>query len=333
MIIFAPMRILLLLLFSCVLFAGCDNELDINQAWVETPVVYGFIDAHQDTQYIRVEKTYLNSADMTIKEGAQYADSIYYPESMKVILIGDNGRVDTFERVTMPKEPGVFSGSGHVVYKKAMRPSKYGIDVRYKLRLFNQASGKSFESPYVSLIDTANFIANGNSVNIYPADAVGNMGTIFYGAITGKGSKIGDLFIRFLYKEYYLDGTSADLYVDYNLERNYKLYKDNIKYSTYFKSLEFVKYLKYQLPAKSNVAKRTYTGIKYYATGGNDDLAYVIDLSKPSTTITPKNTQYTNIDGALGLFTCVSVKVITPEITRANDLNTVILTQLPQFQN
>jgi len=107
---------------AMIFFAACDNELELEAAWQDIPVVYGFL-AQQDTaHYIRVEKAFLKpGADAS--EVAQIADSLYYDPSVQVQLERvATGRAFNLQRVNgtlegYPREPGVFATEPNILYK------------------------------------------------------------------------------------------------------------------------------------------------------------------------------------------------------------------------
>lgn len=87
--------------------SACNDDFDLIEEGVSLPIVYGFIDLGNDTQYVRVEKGFAGE-DLNAYEGAQEVDSIYY-KNITVSLVdeatGDkfqleriNGTDDGYER-------------------------------------------------------------------------------------------------------------------------------------------------------------------------------------------------------------------------------------------
>lgn len=311
-------------------FSSCENDLDINAAWVETPVVYGFIDAFKDTQDIRIQKTFQNSADMSIREGAQLVDSLYF-DSLVVRVISSDGRIDTFHKVPLPKQSGVFQNGTHYIYRRiGFKPGNSGISKLYRLEIFNPASGKSYISNSTSLVDSARFGTSGNFIGLTPASATGEMGSVSYNMVAGANSAIYDLFIRFYYLETYIDNSSQIKYIDYVLQKNWPSSGSASRYTISLYGKSYFDYLSTSIKFNSNVSSRTYLRVENFACGGTADLAYITDLSQPSATIVPKNTQYTNIPGALGIFSSLSVHSIRLRETKPDKLAEVVKL-LPQF--
>ena len=97
------------LLMGLTLLCSCDNTLEINADWRETPVVMAFIDLTQDSQIIRIQKTYQNSIDKTTAEVAQIADSLYMRNiTVNIHNTGNPTLVKSFSRVSPRKEEGFF---------------------------------------------------------------------------------------------------------------------------------------------------------------------------------------------------------------------------------
>ncbi len=312
---------------------SCKNELEINAPWIETPVVYGFLDAYKDTQYIRIQKTYQNSVNQTTKEGAQIADSLYFDTTLQVKVYSNFNEVNYFTRVPIPKTPGVFAADNHYVYRCiGFKPGASGLSKQYWLSIYNPVSGKDYTSQSVVLVDSARFGTSSNNVMyITDPDPNGNIGYVFYNVKVSSSASIYDLFIRFNYTEYYTDGSSAAKYMDYFIQKNIQFSKSVSNYSINIKGRDYIDYLKKNITYQTNVSYRKYGDMVYYASGGSSDLAYVTDLSQPSTSIVPKNTQYSNITGALGIFSSLSIHSIYPFLPPGNAVKKTIDAEVPQF--
>jgi len=77
-----------LALFSAVgiIIQGCEDEVDLLAPYQATPVIYGVLDYTADTQFVRINKTYLGAGDANIY--AQIKDSVEYdPAELDVWLI------------------------------------------------------------------------------------------------------------------------------------------------------------------------------------------------------------------------------------------------------
>ena len=74
--------LLALLLFGA---SSCSTDIDLNAPYQKTAVVFGLLDAQQDTQWVRINRTWLGSGNQF--EAALIADSSEYaPEELTVLI-------------------------------------------------------------------------------------------------------------------------------------------------------------------------------------------------------------------------------------------------------
>ncbi len=79
-------------------FSACNDDFDLIEEGVSLPIVYGFIDLGNDTQYIRVEKGFAGE-DLNAFEGAQEEDSIYYKDITVSLVDVTSGDKFELERI------------------------------------------------------------------------------------------------------------------------------------------------------------------------------------------------------------------------------------------
>ena len=85
-IIFAAMLKNILFVFLALsILTACDNEVDLNAEFEDTTVVYGFLNTSVDTQFIRINRAFLEDGKNAI-ELAQESDRLFY-ESLDVRLV------------------------------------------------------------------------------------------------------------------------------------------------------------------------------------------------------------------------------------------------------
>ena len=74
--------------------AGCSTDVDLNAPYLRTPVVFGLLDAAADTQWVRINRTWLGPGNQF--DAAAIADSSEYaPEELQVRVIERVGRIVT----------------------------------------------------------------------------------------------------------------------------------------------------------------------------------------------------------------------------------------------
>jgi len=137
------MKKLTLLILSCAtiaVFNSCSNDFDLVDNWRDIPVVFGLLNANNSTQYIRVEKAFLDESTSALVL-AQEADSLYYSNiSVKLEERDANGALQKEIPMTLvdannegfPKEDGVFATSPNYVFKTTEplnEERRYGITI------------------------------------------------------------------------------------------------------------------------------------------------------------------------------------------------------------
>ena len=70
------MKKILIPFFAVFLAVSCDNTLEINADYDVENVVYGLLDKDQDTQWVRLHRTYLGQDGLLA--GATHSDSLYF---------------------------------------------------------------------------------------------------------------------------------------------------------------------------------------------------------------------------------------------------------------
>lgn len=320
-------KITLILLATCCLGA-CKNDIEINAPWQEIPIVYGFLDVNNDTQYIRLQKAYQNSVDLTTAEGAQISDSLYF----KNATVQVNGV--TFTKITsIPKNSGLFASDVNFVYQAYM-PINAGM--QYTLDVKSNETGKTYTA-LTTIVGQADIMSISPNYKIYVRPHQ-DFNRIQFQFKPGAKAALYDVAIRFWYKEYATGNPSGfELkFIDYFLERNWTVNSQSGK-SYVPRSREFINYLKNAIPQKTGIT-REFHQIDYIATGGSKEMKDIIDLSKPSAVIVQRKTDYSNINGGLGIFSSRSetVKANIP-LQNDNDDNGVdsskiyLVKDLPNF--
>ena len=91
------MKNLFLFFFAFIVLFSCDNSLEINADYDVENVVYGLLDKDQDTQWVRLHRTYLGTDGLLA--GATHSDSLYFDTaSLYLAQLNDQGNVlNTYE--------------------------------------------------------------------------------------------------------------------------------------------------------------------------------------------------------------------------------------------
>ncbi len=104
--------------------AACETDLDPNDAYRETTVIYAILDPGQTRQIVRINKAFLNTGSDARVIAATKPDSINFPEGVIDARLQALNRDSTvaneyiLERVvSTTKPPGTFSNERQVVYQ------------------------------------------------------------------------------------------------------------------------------------------------------------------------------------------------------------------------
>lgn len=114
---FAPMKKIVNVLFALLMITltACENEVELSGEFDEVPVIFGLLDISQDTQFVRVSKTFLEEGKSAI-ELAKDPRNIYY-DSLEITLKNlSTNELYTFKEIKIKKEDGLFSNNESKVY-------------------------------------------------------------------------------------------------------------------------------------------------------------------------------------------------------------------------
>jgi hypothetical protein len=114
---------------------SCTTDFQVNAENQEEPIVYCILNSSSDTQYLKLNKTYLT--DRAAFENPPDSDSLYFDGNIEVVLERwENNKVEDifiFEPTTeVPKDSGFFPVDNNIIYKvKAdiIPESKYSLSI------------------------------------------------------------------------------------------------------------------------------------------------------------------------------------------------------------
>ena len=315
---------ILTFLTGVLFLAACDNTLDINAPYRETPVVYAIIDMGQDSQIFRIQKTYQNDINKTTDEVAQIADSLYMKNiTVKVVNGNIPNQFREFKRLAPRKEAGFFSNKDSS-YWGQRTTGFFTPGSSYTLRIKNNETDKEYIAT-----TTATGMANirlGGAINFIEFPE----GTFSYQVEQiGANVFMFDLIVRLNYWEINKSTNDSSLrYVDYYLKRDalYTSVKDG-KYTSPAPSKEGVLgHFTNNIPANKMVTRK-FNSIEFVVIGSNSDYSDMIQTNKPSGSIIPKVSDYSNISNGIGVFASRTITKLKQSVTDPSIdlLNTQVL--------
>jgi hypothetical protein len=109
------------LIVSSLSLTRCSTDVDLTAPYMSIPVVFGLLDAEVDTQWVRINRTWLGEGDQTsialIRDSSEYDPSRLQARFVEVIS-GIDGRVFNLQDTLLEnKDPnGVFFAPEHLAY-------------------------------------------------------------------------------------------------------------------------------------------------------------------------------------------------------------------------
>ncbi|MBI1307929.1 MAG: hypothetical protein GC181_15100 [Bacteroidetes bacterium] len=308
------MRKLLIVLFSFIAIAGCDNELHVTATWKEVPVVYGLLDPEAEYNYLRINRAYLNEQG----DALQYAgvsDSINF-ENLTVKLVEHKNGIETNsivmqkvngDTIGLPKDEGIFSNSPNILYRtgyKIQATSLYDT-YYYDLVIVNEVSGKIYHSNAISVGPM--FLVTPRLQRASPTITISdeNEKFIYIDFQEGFNAAMYDLVIRFRYFEYpkgkpILAKMDSVDWTVFTGRETHGLDGRGEQIIT-VKGSAFYEFLRASIEADSTV-EREGIDCDFSFYGSGEDLYTYVQVNKPSIGIVQKKPEYTNIENGLGIF-------------------------------
>lgn len=313
-------KISLLLVIALSIFS-CDNEIDLNAEFVDTPVVFGLLNAGSDTQLVRITRGFLKDGESAI-DLAQDVNNLYY-DSLKVQLTHiQNGTIFPLTKMLIPKEPGVFNNQDNRVY---MLENSLAVGNKYKLEVIKpdgtQASAETRTLGFVKLDkpDPARPTLEVSFVN-------NNLQYLNYDFQFNIGKTIAkfEAYLYFYYDEI-IGGQKVRKQVKMPIGTftNSDLAKlDEIEIS--FPGLRFFQTIanevnptatKKELPNTENLM------IEIFA--GDETLVFYQDLNGPIEGLAQVRPEFTNVENGVGLFASRSVVRFKTQLNQDSKLELI----------
>ncbi|MEC8739305.1 MAG: hypothetical protein VXX63_05460 [Bacteroidota bacterium] len=304
--------------FICIFCFGfwtCKDEIDVTASWKSIPVVFGILNATDDSTFIRINKAYLNQN----AQDAQFAnnpDSLFFDSLNVVIEEFLNGNF-TGNKVNLQKinakQWGIFKDSGAFAYQNHYLyytdfPFKESIfRETYSYRLSINVINKNGKAEKYSAITKSVGTINSTSPRFDRPPVFLNI------------SDEGDF--RILFSEAF-HATTYDLIIKMKYEEflKNKPQEKELKSLSYtgqsgvqgnpkggdinalsFPGAAYYNFLESSINANSNT-KREIISFDVIIVGGDEQLSTYIEVSKPSIGIVQKKPDYTNVEGGRGIF-------------------------------
>ncbi len=313
-------------------FTRCSTDVDLTAPYVSIPVVFGLLDAEADTQWVRINRTWLGDGDQT--QIALISDSSEYETSRLSTRFVEVDNNDNVTRVFELKdtllqnkdEDGVFFAPEHQAYfattrgNESLNPDALyrleividdSIDVKAVTNMITVSAG-NIQQPPAGLDNVKlNFANVGPSQVVYPNYP-------FKWRSTAGASRY-DAFLLVHFIEHYwaddfhtvLDSSRArtiempigtvDPSDDEGNQELEKLFAGQVFYTTLSTRLDKNIRITRELgvwDADSQIAR----AFDFLLIVANETLAIYLDVNAPVTGIIQERPEYSNVSGGLGLW-------------------------------
>lgn len=287
---------------------ACDNSLDINGDYIEKKVVWCLLDAGLDTNFIRINRSFLdeNSSAFYL---ASDPDNLYYEKNALEVYLEEWNAGMFKKRIEVDyvdgdslgiiKDDGIFASSPNILYRLISRLDTFAT---YKLFIVDVAAHDTITSETNLVQSFYAFYPTKTGIHIDYTDT----SKITYICHTAVNGKLYELWMHFNYWEVNnISGDSVMKTIQWqifeNMEADNINGSGNISYSLNRNS--FFNFLAGEIEPDPDV-HRIYGSLDFYWYAGgieiyNQYLNILANLGINEEYISP---EYTNINGGLGIF-------------------------------
>jgi hypothetical protein len=299
--------------------SGCDNELLVNAEWEEIAVVYGLINPTDDSNFVRIQRAYLNEGGSALMF-SQNPDSIYF-DSLDVKLAEYTDGVETAvynlkrvdgNKIGRKKDEGLFTNEVNWLYlcTNPIKESSFLIDVEYRLVIVNPETGNVVTASTLTLgPGQVNNPINDRFRTLTFRDV--NPGNVVIEYVTGTDAVSYNVEFIFRYKEAPANDTSVwevkEVAWTPVKNRSTGSTRGFVEKSALVQSFAFYEYIANVIPEDPNLVRKP-VDMDLHLIGGGEDLSTYVSLSRPSIGIVQKRPEYTNVENGLGLFSCRHIR-------------------------
>ena len=303
---------------SALFISSCTTDFELNADYDEIPVIFGVLDQSVDTQFIKINKSFIGNGDnntyAAINDSSLYSDVVGRVEEYV-----DNVLIETFpleEMWVTNLDEGIFYTDSQKVYffvPTSLTEPYLNEDAIYKLIVDVSEEAQPIEAETNLIkgkeIEWDIITANGAIIN----------GFIFADASTaedndyltsspkctpGGNADKYEFKLRLHFTEVTHAGISTAKYVEWNLGEvivvNGNLKKEisgEAFYSAINNKLAGYAY-------EADVEKRVIgeDNIEIIVTAANENLSLFIGINEPSTGVVTEQPVFTNVEGGVGIF-------------------------------
>ncbi len=299
-----------LLLSVLLTLIACSNDFDINGDFREEIVVYGLLDCGSDTNFIRIQKTFLTEGS-ALASAADPGSNFYLENELTVYLLATHtgGSTDTLfceyvdgDTLGIEKPDGIFSSSPNILYRITSPLDSTGV---YQLQVIRHTLGDTISATTKMVHPFYLFYPTRTDAFISYADT----GKITYNCKQAVNGIMYDLVMRFTYAEKNaVTGDSVLHTLDWEIFKNEigtnAEGESNISYRIDRKA--FYSFLASSLSVDPNVTRYAlYLQFDWYSGGTEIYDLYLNNLANLGINQDYISPEYTNINGGIGIFSSI----------------------------
>lgn len=309
------MKKLAFLILSVIALTSCETDVEVNAPYKQIPVIYGLLDASQDYQYIKINRSFLTETNALI--AAQNPDSNFYQNVEPVIQVLVGGEVESViplrdtvladrdegDFYTSPNKMYYFRNNGRLetgkVYQLLFETPEGAVEARTIVLEQATMSQPGVSQPSIPFVR--------NNVEVGGDTEFSNPFNIKVNGI--KNARKFEGQFHFFYNEVYQDGTEEEKKVvvelaDYttsNLGGTDQYTNASIDGKAFFNRLANT-----LSTDDDNVVRREIGHINLEVYVANDDFNTFLQANEPSTGVVLEKPSWTNIsvgeEAGIGVF-------------------------------
>jgi hypothetical protein len=307
------------------IISSCKTDFELNAPYKTIPVVYGLLDQSLDTQFIKINKSFLGNSNnanfASINDCTQF-------ESLTAFIYGFNQNNDTVSIGTLKEmmvgnlDSGIFYEDSQKIYYLETPSGYLNDNYSYKLNVSVPDTGAAEQfnfSAETKLVSSSRFIfpqifqftfaRNGlvivQDLDLGTTDQYESPEIKWETAVNGKSF---ELVIRFHFAEYTSNIDSTEKFIDWNLGTQTSVDIDGgetmLQLANGKSFFEIINNRLSNYEFESQVLKRSFGSecIEIIVTAGNEDLNTYMQVNEPVTSVVTERPIFTNIENGIGLF-------------------------------
>lgn len=298
------MKKLYILIIITSFLIGCKTDFEVNAPFDKIPIVYGILEQSTDTQFIRINRTYLAG---DVYATAQINDCTLFNNvnaRVEQYTNGSLGNVYTLQETWIKDiNQGIFNTDSQKVYY-FVEPN---LDANSEYKLIGTGDGKDFSSS-ATLVQPFNFTTSFNNSILFNGFAFAGDPGIYvtiiprwFSAVDGKRY---DLSLRFNYEEH-KGSNITQKHIDWYLGSQKVVNTNSInQLQATINGESFYQLLanNQELQDITGVTKRVIKSVDLTVTAINENFNTYLDVNAPVTNIITERPEFTNIENGYGIF-------------------------------